>query len=74
MEAVMPMLSNVYNGSKQLRPGMLEPRNVVHPDSFHGNSEKDARGLRHFVTGKGIVGWKLIHYPQGRVVAFEVNF
>lgn len=68
------MLSNVYNGLKLLRPGMLELGYVVHLHSFHGNGDKDARGLREFVSGNGNVGWKLIHYPQERVEAFEVSF
>lgn len=40
-------------------------------NTFHRSTDKIPRGLRRFVCGKGIVGWKIIIQRQGRVDDFE---
>lgn len=39
----------------------------------HENSGRTARGEQHFVRGKGIEEWKIIHRPQGPVKAFQLS-
>lgn len=40
--------------------------------SCHGIWNRVVRGSQPFFCGKGVVGWKLIYHPRGRVYDFVV--
>lgn len=53
----------------------MEQKNVIHLNTFHGNSFTDVKSLQRFVLEKGIVECKIIQQLQGRgnVLGFYRN-
>lgn len=52
---------------------LVELKKGIHGKTFHGNSDRALRDLRHFISGKVLIGWKIIHHRQGRCDAFGLS-
>lgn len=47
--------------------GLIKLRNVLRQNTY-----QEQGGLRRFVSGKGVLLWKIIHHPYGPVDAFKL--
>lgn len=48
-------------------------KNVFRLRFFYRNSDTAVRGLRRFISERGVVGWKIFYHPQKRGDALDSN-
>lgn len=58
--------------SQLQKSGLVDNRKLARQNTFHGNNNRLARGLRLFVCGKRILGWEINNHQQGRSDTFEI--